>query len=307
MDLLAAMRIFVRVVERGSMSAAARDLGIGQPAVSERIDRLEAHLGASLLRRNTRTISVTDAGAAFYERSKLALEAADEALAVVTQARTMRGTLRIAAPHGLGEVVLPPILLRLHQRHPRLKVELVLNDRIVDPVTEGVDLSLRLGDLGDGSFVARRLGHVRRVLVASPDYLARHGAVKRPNDLVDHPFVRVTGLFNTARLPLVSSRGSIPAPLQIVWSMGHWRPVYELLLAGAGIGVLQEPIAAAALADGRLVRVLPEFTVPGFDLHALIPPSRPVPPKTRALLALLGEHLPAALRETHKPLKNQQQ
>ncbi|MEW6641819.1 MAG: LysR family transcriptional regulator [Pseudomonadota bacterium] len=296
MDLLAAMRIYVRVVERGSMSAAARDLGIGQPAVSERIERLEAHLGASLLRRNTRAISVTDAGAAFYDRSKQTLEAADEALAAVTQERTVRGTLRIAAPHGLGEVVLPPILQGLHERHPELKVELVLNDRIVDPVTEGVDLSLRLGDLSDGSFVARRLGHVRRVLVASPDYLARQGTPMRPDDLVEHPFVRVTGLFNDARLPLVASRGhTILAPLRIVWSISHWRPVHALLLGGAGIGVLQEPVASDALASGRLVRLLPGFTVPGFELHALIPPGRPLPPKTRTLLSTLAQQLPASL------------
>lgn len=168
MDYLAAMRIYVRVVERGSMSAAARDLGIGQPAVSERIERLEAHLGMQLLRRNTRSISVTDVGALFYERSKLAIEAADDALAGAREDMPLRGTLRIAAPHGVGEVVLSPILLSLRDRHPQLKIDLVLNDRIVDPVTEGVDISLRLGDHGEGSYVARRLGHVRRTLVASP-------------------------------------------------------------------------------------------------------------------------------------------
>ena len=297
MDMLAAMRIFVRVVERGSMSAAARDLGIGQPAVSERIDRLEAHIGVTLLRRNTRSITVTDAGTAFYTRSRQTLEAADEAIAAVAPERAARGMLRIAAPQGLGDVVLPPILLRLHARHPDLKVELVLSDRIVDPVTEGVDLSLRLGDGGNGNFIARRLGHVHRVLVAAPGYLAEHGAPARPADLVDHPFARVTGLFNTARLPLTGPRGQhVEAPLRIVWSMGQWRPVLALLRDGGGIGVLQEPACAAELARGELVRLLPDHTVPGFDLHALIPPGRPVPLKTRALLEMLAEHLPQAIR-----------
>ena len=111
MDYLAAMRVYVRVVERGSMSAAARDLGIGQPAVSERIERLEADFDTRLVRRNTRKISVTDVGAVFYERCKIAIEAADDALASVQEGMPLRGTLRIVAPYGLGEVMLPSILL----------------------------------------------------------------------------------------------------------------------------------------------------------------------------------------------------
>ncbi|WP_024511103.1 LysR family transcriptional regulator [Bradyrhizobium sp. ARR65] len=302
MDLLVAMRVYVRVVERGSMSAAARDLGMGQPAVSERIERLESHLGTRLLRRNTRKISLTDAGVAFYERSKHALEVADDAVAAVaqdaaSQHKSMRGRIRMAAPHGVGEVVLPPLLLRLRDRHPHLKIDLVLNDRVVDPVTEGVDISLRLGDCGEGSFVARRLGHVRRVLVAAPDYLLRHGRPAKPAELIDHPFVRVTGLFNNGQLPLVSNgQQTEPAPIQIALNMSHWRPVHALLLGGAGIGVLQEPVCTEDLASGRLTEVLPEFAVPGFDLHALYPAARPIAPRIRAVLSLLEEHLPGILR-----------
>lgn len=296
MDLLVAMRVYVRVVERGSMSAAARDLGMGQPAVSERIDRLEQYLGARLLLRNTRKLSVTDAGAAFYERSKQVLESADDALTVVNGDQSLRGTLRIAAPHGIGEVVLPSILLRMRKRHPLLKIELILNDRIVDPVTEGVDISLRLGDLGEGSFVARKLGHVGRVLVASPAYLDEHGTPTTPDDLADHTFLRVSGLFNSGRLPLVGPDGQTElAGIDIVLSTSHWRPLHSLLLDGAGIGVLQEPACADDLASGRLIRLLPEFTVPGFDLHTLYPATRPIPPRIRAVLSLLEEQLPAVL------------
>ncbi|WP_407176577.1 LysR family transcriptional regulator [Bradyrhizobium sp. STM 3562] len=284
------------------MSAAARDLGIGQPAVSERIERLETHLGTRLLRRNTRKISLTDAGAAFYHRSKHALEAADDAVAAVAQDaathdKPMRGKIRIAAPHGVGEMVLPPILLRLRDRHPHLEIDLVLNDRIVDPVTEGVDISLRLGDCGEGSFAARRLGHVRRVLVAAPNYLARRGRPTKPAELIDHPFVRVTGLFNNGQLPLVSSgRQTTLAPIHIALSLSHWRPVHALLLGGAGIGVLQEPVCTEDLASGRLTQVLPGFAVPGFDLHALYPAARSIAPRIRRVLSLLQEHLPAILR-----------
>ncbi|GAC1041209.1 LysR family transcriptional regulator [Rhizobium sp. No.120] len=295
MDLLAAMRVYVRVVERGGMSAAARDLGMGQPAVSERIDRLEQYLGTRLLLRNTRKLSVTDVGAVFFERSKQVLESADDALTVVDGDQSLRGTLRIAAPHGLGEVLLPSILLQMRKRHPLLKIDLILNDRIVDPVTEGVDISLRLGNLGVGSFIARKLGHVGRVLVASPTYLDEHGTPTTPDELADHPFLRVSGLFNNGRIPFIDPSGQTElAAVDIALSISHWRPLHRLLLDGAGIGVLQEPVCADDLADGRLIRLLPEFTTPGFDLHALYPAIRPIPPRIRMALSLLEEQLGTA-------------
>jgi DNA-binding transcriptional LysR family regulator len=238
---------------------------------------------------------MTDAGAVFYERARQALEAAADAVAAVGQDRPLRGTLRLAAPHGVGEVVLPPLLLRLRQLHPDLDIDLVLNDRIVDPVTEGVDLSLRLGDSGEGGFVARPLGHVRRLLVAAPDYIERHGAPVAPPDLGDHDFVRVGGLFANSRLPLLADGKEVLAPIRIAMSLSHWRPAHALLLGGAGIGVLQAPVCAADMAAGRLVPLLPGYTVPGFDLHALYPVCRQVPPKVRMVLELLRQELPALL------------
>lgn len=281
------------------MSAAARDLGIGQPAVSERIERLEAHLGARLLRRNTRMISVTDMGAAFYERCKIAIEAAEDALAGAHDDMPLRGTLRIAAHHGLGEVVLPSLLLRLRDRHPQLKIDLVLNDRVVDPTTEGVDISLRLGDHGDGSFVARKLGHVSRVLVASPGYLDRHGAPTTPADLIGHPFARVSGIFNNGRLPLQTEDGRIlSTPIEISLTVSHWRPLHTILLGGGAIGVLQKPVCSDDLAAGRLRLLLPDVVVPGFDLHLLYPAEKPVPPRTRTVVSLLEKELPRLIAPT---------
>ncbi|MBR8335234.1 LysR family transcriptional regulator [Burkholderia ambifaria] len=297
MDLLAAMRIFVRVVERGNLSRAAKDLGLGQPTVSDRVDRLERFLGVKLLLRNTRAVSCTDEGILFYQRSKIVLDAADEARAVVTLGNNIvRGRIRIAAPHGFGEVVLPEILSVIREHHPQLHIDLVLNDEITDPVTEGVDISLRLGQIGDGNFVARRLGYVRRVLVASPLYIEKHGLPEEPTDIVGHPFIRVTGLFNDGQLRLMSASKSVrPTPINVVVSTSHWRPVYELLLNGAGIGVLQEHVCIDALESGRLVRLLPEYTVPGFDLHALLPVTRPVPSKTQVVMKIIGDYLPKVM------------
>ncbi|MDR6498591.1 DNA-binding transcriptional LysR family regulator [Burkholderia ambifaria] len=297
MDLLAAMRIFVRVVERGNLSRAAKDLGLGQPTVSDRVDRLERFLGVKLLLRNTRAVSCTDEGILFYQRSKIVLDAADEARAVVTLGnKIVRGRIRIAAPHGLGEVVLPEILAVIREHNPQLYIDLVLNDEITDPVTEGVDISLRIGQIGDGNFVARRLGYVRRVLVASPLYIEKHGLPEEPTDIVGHPFIRVTGLFNDGQLRLMSPSKSVrPTPINVVISTSHWRPVYELLLNGAGIGVLQEHVCIDALESGRLVRLLPDYTVPGFDLHALLPVTRPVPSKTQVVVKIIEEYLPKAM------------
>ncbi|OJB47509.1 LysR family transcriptional regulator [Burkholderia ubonensis] len=297
MDLLAAMRIFVRVVERGNLSRAAKDLGLGQPTVSDRVERLERFLGVRLLLRSTRAVSCTDEGILFYQRSKIVLDAADEARAVVTLGnKIVRGRIRIAAPHGLGEVVMPEILTVIREHNPQLYIDLILNDEITDPVTEGVDISLRLGQISDGNFVARRLGHVRRVLVASPSYIEKHGLPEEPTDIVGHPFIRVTGLFNDGQLRLMSPSKSVrPTPINIVISTSHWRPVYELLLNGAGIGVLQEHVCVDALASGRLVRLLPDYTVPGFDLHALLPVTRPVPSKTQVVMKILEEYLPKAM------------
>ncbi|KVO79561.1 LysR family transcriptional regulator [Burkholderia ubonensis] len=297
MDLLAAMRIFVRVVERGNLSRAAKDLGLGQPTVSDRVERLERFLGVRLLLRSTRAVSCTDEGILFYQRSKIVLDAADEARAVVTLGnKIVRGRIRIAAPHGLGEVVLPEILTVIREHNPQLYIDLILNDEITDPVTEGVDISLRLGQISDGNFVARRMGHVRRVLVASPSYIEKHGLPEEPTDIVGHPFIRVTGLFNDGQLRLMSPSKSVrPTPINIVISTSHWRPVYELLLNGAGIGVLQEHVCVDALASGRLVRLLPDYTVPGFDLHALLPVTRPVPSKTQVVVKILEEYLPKAM------------
>ncbi|AJZ91894.1 LysR family transcriptional regulator [Klebsiella michiganensis] len=295
------MRIYVRVVERGSMSAAARDIGIGQPAVSERIERLEAHLGTRLLRRNTRRMSLTDSGALFYERSKVAISAADLALAVVDERVALKGLIRIAAPYGAGEEVLMPALLKLRAKHPELNIELVLNDRVVDPVTEGVDISFRLGDPGEGDFVAHPLGDVRRVLVASPDYLVRNGTPASPDELIHHAFARVSGLFNDSRLPLISQNNQVvSARLNVVFSANHWRPLYTMLRAGEAIGVLQYPVCQQAMKNGLLVALLPGYIVPSFSAYLLYPPINKASREVSACVAFLKETLAANLQDFYE-------
>ena len=297
MDLLATMRIYVRVVERGTMSGAARDLDMGQPAVSERIDKLEKFLGTRLLMRSARTLNCTEEGRIFYARSKELLEAAEDTIAAVSKTEnTLVGTIRLAAPQCFGEVVMPQALMQIRTAYPRLHIDLVLNDNIVDPVTEGVDISMRLGQLGDGGFVAHPIGEVGRVLVAAPSYLDRFGPIETKSDLASHPFIRVKGIFANEQLPLQDEDKTVEyARIQTVMTTSHWRPMFDTIVAGGGIGVVQLPACITAFQQGKLVEILPRYTIPDYALNALVQAQRPLPPRVRAVVDLLKKEVPLLL------------
>jgi DNA-binding transcriptional LysR family regulator len=299
-NLLEAMRIYVRVVERGSISGAARDLDIGQPAVSERIERLEKYLGCRLLLRNARTFKCTPEGTIFHERSKAVLGAVEQAVAEVSNdEQAVKGAIRIAAPHCLGETLLPEGVRRIRESYPRIDIELVLNDKVTDLVTEGVDISFRLGQLGDGAYIAWPLGDIGRVLVASPEYLKRHDAINNPADLARHNLIRVKGTFDADLLP-VSRDGSLvdSVPIQTIIKTTHWRPMYEMVLAGLGLGVLEAPAVKDALEQGHLVRVLPEYEVASLALNVLIQPQRPIALRVRKIVDTLRSYISDALSDS---------
>lgn len=291
MDLLAAMRIYVRVVERETMSGAARDLGMGQPAVSERIEKLERFLGATLLLRTGRALKCTEAGRIFYERSQgLLASAAEAAEAVWATGQEIGGTLRIAAAHCYGEKVVVPTLIAARNEHPGLLMDLILNDAAVDPAVEGVDLSIRLGSAGDGRYLAYPLGEVDHVLVATPEYLDRYGPVLNRQDLARHPFIRVKDAFQNEALPMMDAAGeSRPAAIRTAVTTTHWRAMFDIILGAGGIGVVQQPACAAELASGRLVRLLSDHRMRSLPVTALTPPQRPLPRKTRAIIGMLRE------------------
>jgi DNA-binding transcriptional LysR family regulator len=300
MNLLETMRIFARVVERGSISAAARDLGLGQPAVSERIERLEKFVGCRLLSRSSRAFKCTPEGQLFYERCRSILHITAEAISEISgDSQSFSGTTRIAAPHCFGDIMLPGIATVLRSRFPQMDLELVLNDRAVDLVTEGVDISFRLGELGQGAFIAYPLGQIRRKLVASRRYVEQHGSVLTPAELVAHPFIEGRDSNGTSQLPLVSETGGVEnIPVRTIIRASCWRPAFELVMAGLGVGVIEEYVHPEALADGRLVTLLPEFEVQPMDLNLLIQAQRPVSQRVRTIVSLLRSTVPRMLDDS---------
>jgi DNA-binding transcriptional LysR family regulator len=190
----------------------------------------------------------------------------------------------------------PEALKLIRATYPHLDLDLVLNDRTVDLVTEGVDISFRLGQLREGAFIACKLGQVGRQLVAAPEYLEEHGPIYEPCDLIKHPFIRVQSTFGTDQLPLKGLDSMVEStPIHSAVKTSHWRPMYEMITAGVGIGVLEEPASVEALADGRLIRILPQFNVPPFDLHVLFQAQRPIPSRVRMIVALLKKCTPEIL------------
>src|SRR5258706_980301 len=193
MDRLAALEIFVRVVDTGSFSAVARRQRIGQPAVSKAVVQLEEWLGVSLLMRSTRSVVPTEAGRIFYERAKRTIEEADEAVVAARgSASGLSGKLRVSTSVCFGRLHVIPNLSAFLAEHPDLDIELVLDDRNVDLVNEGIDVALRMGAMPDSNMTARRIAEGRRIVVATPGYLQQHGTPKSPRDLISHKAVIYT-------------------------------------------------------------------------------------------------------------------
>ena len=194
MDKLKAMSAFVQIVEKGSLTAAANGLGTSLPSVVRTLAALERSLGARLLNRTTRRIALTDEGRAYYERARRILgDMADAEAAVSARQGTPRGRLAIGAPVMFGRLHLAPLVTEFLAKHPEVNIELLLLDRVVNLVEEGLDASLRIGSLADSSLVAIELGRTRRVVCASPAFLKRHGVPRQPADLSRMPCVRFTG------------------------------------------------------------------------------------------------------------------
>ncbi|HEU4382479.1 MAG TPA: LysR family transcriptional regulator [Anaeromyxobacteraceae bacterium] len=291
---LADMAVFARVARLGGFTAAAREVGASKSAVSKAVARLEAHLGTRLLQRTTRRVALTEAGRALEVRaSRMLEEAGAGAEAVAALAAAPLGTLRVNGPVVFGETFLAPALPDLLARHPGLRIELILDDRLVDAGAGGWDVVVRIAPLADSALAVRKLALDRRVVVAAPSYLARRGTPRTPEDLRAHDCLHYT---NVTRAEEWRFRGARAAPLATAGSLdtNHGLAMRAAVLAGLGIAVLPEFMVAGDLRSGALVELLQAYALPRRTaIHALYPRSRPTPPKVRVFL----DHLSARLRQ----------
>lgn len=282
MDRLGAMQTFVRVVDTGSFSAAARLLNVGQPAVSKTIAQLEDRLGVRLLMRSTRGLTPSEAGLRFYERARRSIEEADEAeLAARGEGAGLRGTLRVSAATTFARLHVVPRLPRFLAEHPELDVELILDDRVIDLVEEGIDLSLRMGDLPDSSAVARRLATSPRLVLATKAYLDRKGTPRSPSDLSDHEAVVYTqGRSGAWAFQRAGAETSVAVRGRLRVSSAEG--LRAAVLADMGLTIASHWMFSPELQSGAVLPVLSEWTLPPIDLWAVFPTGRLASAKARA-------------------------
>ena len=292
MDSVAGMRVFARVVEAGSFSAAGRELGAAPSSVSRRISDLEYELGARLFHRTTRKLSLTEAGRLFYGRAAKILIEVDEAKLAVSQGDgAPSGILRLSAPASLGRLHIAQALAAFHQRYPAVQVVMAVTDRLVDLVEEGFDLAIRVGRMRESSLIARRIGSGRRIVSAAPAYLEGAGVPEAPADLADHncltfrshPGSNIWRFKGPAGTSEVRARGSLFA--------NDGEALAAAAVAGLGVILVPEWLTGKELRRGRLVEIMPGFqAVPGeTPLYAVYAHQRHLPPKVRAFVDFLVE------------------
>ncbi|MBK1686339.1 LysR family transcriptional regulator [Rubrivivax gelatinosus] len=302
MDRFEAMRAFVRVVDSGSFTQAARQLGLHKATVSQQVMALEATLGVRLLTRTTRSVVPTAEGLAYHRRAGTILQQIDEAETELRQGgQAIQGHLRVDVPVAVGRLVLAPAMREFLDRHPGVSVELGCSDRVVDLVGAGVDCALRGGELPDSGLVARRIGQLRFVLCAAPRYIDEHGLPQTPDALCGHQQVGylsgATGALRPLRLQREGRCVEIEVPARIVTNDSG--AALSAALDGLGLLHLAEFVAVHHLASGALVRVLPAWHCPSLPIHWVTPTARQRPARVQAFIdwaqALLARRLGAGL------------
>ncbi|KXV12961.1 LysR family transcriptional regulator [Gluconobacter oxydans] len=296
MDRYQAMATFIRVVDTGSFSAAARQLGVGQPAVSKTVAQLEARLQVSLLIRSTHGLTPTEAGQSFYERARNAIQEADEAeLAAKGAGAGLSGRLRVSAATTFARLHIIPELPRFLAEHPQLTVEIILDDRMIDLVAEGVDISLRLGTLADSTAIARKIATGRRSVLATPSYLKRAAALRSPADLANHEAIIYSQLPSAWSFLREGAAVSVSVSGRLKVSAAEG--LRAAVLADMGLTIASDWMFAPELDSGAVVRVLDAWSLPTIDLWAVFPAGRMMTAKARQFADFV-----ARIMEVTKPL-----
>jgi DNA-binding transcriptional LysR family regulator len=292
-DVVHGMLVFSKVVEAGSLSAAARELGVSTAVVSRTLAALEARLGVRLVNRTTRSLHLTDEGASYYETSQRILGEIDEADAAVTSRRVEpQGVLRVALPASFGHQHIAPLVPRFAQRYPKVELALSLSDRAINLIEEGFDLAVRIAELKDSSLAARKLAPNRRVVCASPAYLRAHGEPKTPQDLARHNCLVASWEHGFAmaweyKSP-VGKRGSVRVTGR--YACDNWEVLRDWAIAGLGVALKSTWDVRKQLEEGSLVALLPGYDF-GSDvgIYAVYPHRRHLPAKTRVFIDFLAE------------------
>lgn len=303
MDRLQAMATFVRVVETGSFSAVAREQNTVQSAVSKQVAALEAHLGAKLLSRTTRRLNLTEDGERYFEQARrLVAEVQEAEMALRRGEQALQGTLRVAAAVGFGRMILMPLVQSFLAQHPEVKIDLKLHDGFIDLVEQGIDVTVRIGDLADSTLIARRIGTARRVLLASRDYLRKLPAsvppLRHPQDLLAHNCIVYTELATRNEWTFIAGPGA-NAPLDSmvnVQASGNLQTnssevIRAAIIAGMGLSYSPTWLFEPELASGEVQILLPDWHARPVPIHLVSPPQRRNSAKVRAFSDHLAQHL----------------
>ena len=299
MDALSSMELFVEVVGAGSFSQAGRRRGLAASSVTRSINGLEDALGARLLNRTTRRLSLTEAGRLYYERSRRIIAEVEDARLSVTQLEAApRGTLRLNVPVVFGRLHVAPALPAFLARYPGLQVDLHMTDAFIDLVEEGVDLAVRIGELADSSLIARRLAPNHRVICASPDYLRGAGMPHQPADLRSHNCLIYKRQAERATWRLRNQDGTVEIEVAGTLRANNSDALHTAALDGLGLVILPTWMVGADIRRGALVRLFADYEVsPGAldtSIYAVFPYNRHLSPKVRAMVDFLVERFTAS-------------
>lgn len=282
------MRLFVRVVETGSFSAVAREANIGQPAVSKQVAALEAHLRAQLLHRTSRNLALTEAGQHYYEAAVRLLSDLDDAEQAVGRGQSQpSGLLRVALSAGFGRMVVMPLLPAFHARYPDIVTDLIVSDRFVDLVEDGIDVAIRLGELDDSAAIARRLGTSARVTVGAAAYLDQAGAPATPDDLDRHARIAFTFQRRPRDWVFLAPGGPVRHTPAGAVRANDAENIRAAVLAGLGLAQAPRWLFAAELASGAVREVLADYPAERPPIHAVFPPGR----KPASRMRVFADHL----------------
>lgn len=287
------IRIFIAVAEQRNVTKAAKQLALGKSTVSERLHALESQLGTPLIDATTRGVTLTDAGRAYYEQCAAPIYDLEQANAhVMAMQHRVSGLIRVSAPPELATSFLGPIIGKFLHEYPAVRIELDLSSRNVDLKAEQVDISLRIGEIQDGTLIARRVCELRRHIYASCDYITLHGLPTGPKDLARHRCIAFPLLGNGVEWRFARGKQRVLVPVQGALSVNSLGFVREAVVSGFGIGMLPDFMAVALEQEGTIVRLCPDWEFDSIAVHAIVP-NRHMLAKTRAFMAFVIAHVGA--------------